>query len=92
MKQSNGMRPRVPVVVRKCGLSEWTLNFQTVAPEQSVSTDAAIAALGRLCKRHQNAFHRYLRKTISDGDLAPLATMNSCAIWRDIRAGTGACS
>ena len=70
------MRPRVPVVVSKCGLSEWTLNLQTVAPEQSVSTNAAIAARGRLCKRHQNAFHRYLRKTISDGNLAPLATMS----------------
>lgn len=62
MKQSNGMRPCVPVVVSTCGLSEWTLNFQTVAPEQSVSTNAAIAARGRLCKRHQNAFHRYLPK------------------------------
>jgi hypothetical protein len=50
--------PRVPVVVSKCGLSECTLNFQTMAPEQSVSTNAAVAARGRLCKRHQNAFHR----------------------------------
>jgi hypothetical protein len=64
------MRPRVPIVVSKCGLSGWTLNFQTVAAERSVSTNAAIAARGRFCKRHQNAFHRYLRKTISDENLA----------------------